>query len=223
MKKTRRNFILTGTVSLTGLIAGCVGSDQSGSEPTSQDPTTSDTQSVSETPTNAQSSTTKSTSETRTDTSTPTPNASTETTSEITRATSSRATQTSVTGTVSHALRDVRIYNETSTTLKVTVTISRLLLSWDQKTPGESTDTTVQKSPDIEQVLSDTFELPPGAPPEYESRDYQNPFKPEKTYSIRVSVRNGPTRTYRFGESRDGKGLIIYIRENAIEFMEIIG
>ena len=135
MKKTRRNFILIGAVSLTGLIAGCVGSDQSGSEPTSQDPMTSDTQSVSETPTNTRSSTTKLTSGTRTDTSTSTPNASTETTSEITRATSLRVTQTSVTGTVSHALRDVRIYNETSTTLKLTVTISRLPLSWGGKPP----------------------------------------------------------------------------------------
>ena len=64
MKENRRNFTIKAIVGVSGLLAGCANSDQSGDEPIPQDTTTSN-QPKSETATKTPSSSTKSTSTTQ--------------------------------------------------------------------------------------------------------------------------------------------------------------
>lgn len=207
MDRTRRQFLTSATIGLAGLVAGCLDTSsqpEEGRGATSRGDTEATTARSEQTAV-TENSITKSSPETVTNTVSSTPPVETrETTGTVTQ--------------YDHSVTDLEISNKTSNTLTVTVTIIQLTETAD--TPF--TATTEQPQFAGESVLMETFELKPSTPPEYEAKVYQNPIKPDHTYAITIEVRNGPTGTYIFGESDDSAGLLVRIREQSIEFLQIV-
>lgn len=207
MDRTRRQFLTSATIGLAGLVAGCLDTSSQSEEgrgATSRGDTETTTARSEQTAV-TENSITNPSPKTVTNTVSSTPSVEThETTGTVTR--------------YDHSVTDLKIWNETSNTLTVTVTITRL------SKPVDTSFTATSERPQFsgETVLTETFELKPSIPPEYETKVYQNPIKPGPSYAITIEVRDGPTGTYFFGEYDDSKGLLVRIHKQSIEFGSVI-
>jgi hypothetical protein len=207
MTRTRRQFLTSAAIGLAGITAGCLGtSGQSGEQGTTSRPDTETTATA------ARSNRTVLTEEPTTEPS-PATNTAPATSAETHSTTGATVTR------YDHSVTDLKIYNETSDTLTVTVTITHLSKTMD----ASFTATTERPQFAGESVLSATFELQPSVAPDYKSKVYQNPLKSGRSYAITIEVRNGSTGTYYFGsEYDDSKGVLVHIREQSIGFQEIV-
>jgi Flp pilus assembly protein TadG len=171
MTRTRRQFLTSAAIGLAGITAGCLGtSGQSEEQGTTSKPDTETTATA------ARPNHTAITEEPTTE-----PSPATKTVSLAPSPETSSNTRTAVT-TYSHSVTDLKIYNETSDTLTVTVTVTRL-----SKTIETSfTATTERPQLTGKSVLSATFELQPSVAPEYKSKVYQNPLKSGRSYAITI-------------------------------------
>ena len=72
---------------------------------------------------------------------------------------------------------------------------------------------------DDEQVLDESFTLPPAEPEDYETdKTYSEVAGDEETVRIHVTVQDGPEGTDEFTESMDTRGMYVDIYSDTIEF-----
>ena len=98
---------------------------------------------------------------------------------------------------------DLRVSNETTGELTVTVRVDRLS--------------------DGERVLDESFALPP-AEPEGSGNDktYTEVAGDEETVRVHLTVQDGPEGTYEFTDSVDSKGVSADIHSDEIEFRTVV-
>jgi cytoskeletal protein RodZ len=201
MEEGRRSFIFKAVVGITGFTAGCVGSDQSGGEPTTQ-MTDSDSQPASETV--AQISTSRSE-----------PSPTVPDTADSTQSSSDcRMTATQKgTAIIEAAPPDITIENVTDERQTVRITATRLPEDMTarppEKAPHEPRDLSTQP------VFSQTTEMPAGEGRVYRCTGMEDEI-PRKEFQLKIEVRGGPTGV--FDWSQNTAMLYVDIKASSIEF-----